>query len=270
MHFTLGVVSYLNALPLYRTLEVDHSDQFTCIHKPPSQLVPLLQAGEVDAALIPIVEYLRGVGECLVPDCAIASDGAVRSVKLFARAPLPQVRRVAVDTSSRTSVALLRIALADRYGLQPEFVDHKPSLREMLSQNDAALIIGDSCMEQEPSDVAVALDLGAEWKALTGLPFVYAAWVTRRGLQNASALAFALIEAKREGLKRIDWIAQDAQSRTMLPPAEVKRYLTENIVFDFTPRHLQGVREFARRCRDYRLVEEEREIKFVSATNRTN
>jgi chorismate dehydratase len=263
VHFTLGVVSYLNGLPLYRTLEVDHPEQFTCIIKPPSQLVPMLHAGEVDTAQIPIVGYLRGVGEALVPECAIACDGAVRSVKLFSRVPLGQVKRVAVDVSSNTSVALLRIVLADRYGLKPEFTDHKPSLEEMLAQNDAALIIGDSCLEQEPMNVAVTLDLGAEWKALTGLPFVFAAWVTRRGLPNAAELASALIEAKREGLKRIDWIAQTARDGTALSVDEIKRYLTENVVFDFTPRHLQGLREFARRCRNHGLVEGEREIEFV-------
>ncbi|MCS6862813.1 MAG: menaquinone biosynthesis protein [Abditibacteriales bacterium] len=263
MHFTLGVVSYLNGLPLYRTLQVDHPEQFTCVVKPPSQLVPLLEAGAVDAAQIPIVGYLRGVGEALVPDCAIACDGAVRSVKLFARVPLRQIKRVAVDASSNTSVALLRIVLADRYGLEPEFVAHTPSLDEMLAQHDAALLIGDACMEQEPSNVAEALDLGAEWKALTGLPFVFAAWVTRRGLENATALASALIAAKREGLRRLDWIARTALDGTTLPVEEIKRYLMENVTFDFTYRHLQGLREFARRCQRHGLVEEERAIEFV-------
>jgi chorismate dehydratase len=116
----LGVVPYLNALPLYHTLLA--STQVQVVRAVPSQLAPQLARGECDVALIPIVEHFRGVGETVISDACIGSSQAVRSVLLFHRVPLQEITSVAVDTSSRTSVALLRIVLRRRLSVAPTFV----------------------------------------------------------------------------------------------------------------------------------------------------
>src|SRR5437867_4161564 len=146
--FTLGVVPYLNALPLYRTAETGGAAKI--VRAVPSRLAAFLDSGECDAALLPIVDHLRGAGTGLVSNACIgnkfAGSGAMRSVLLFTRAPLSQISQiqsVAVDTNSHTSVALLRIILADAYKALPPFVEHAPDLNAMPRAHDAALLIGD-------------------------------------------------------------------------------------------------------------------------------
>jgi len=187
--FTLGVVSYLNALPLYRTLEA--RGEVRIIRVVPSKLAGLLEAGECDAAIMPVVDFLRGVGESIISDACIGTKlegaGNVRSVLLFHRVPLEKIGSVAVDTSSHSSVALTRIILADAHGVLPPFHEHAPNLAQMLRHHEAALLIGDAALEAKAAvEVSIdnpkahILDLGAAWKELTGLPFVFAAWAARR------------------------------------------------------------------------------------------
>jgi chorismate dehydratase len=141
----LGVVPYLNALPLYHTLLT--STQVEVVRAVPSQLAPQLARGECDVALIPIVEHFRGVGETVISDACIGSSKAVRSVLLFHRVPLQKITSVAVDVSSRTSVALLRIVLEDGYGVTPAFIEHAPDFDLCCKRKHAALLIGDNALE---------------------------------------------------------------------------------------------------------------------------
>ncbi|HEX8237271.1 MAG TPA: menaquinone biosynthesis protein [Abditibacteriaceae bacterium] len=257
----LGVVPYLNALPLYHTLQqhtLQASTQVDVVRAVPSQLAPQLARGECDVALIPIVEHFRGVGESVISDACIGSSQAVRSVLLFHRVPLQEITSVTVDASSRTSVALLRIVLEDGYGITPAFIEHTPDFDTMFDAHDAALLIGDNALEATPraqeSNTAI-LDLGLAWKRITGLPFVYAAWVTRRGLEphTQAELATLLNQARDEGTQRIIEIARDATAN--IPAATIESYLREAIEYSLTPRHRAGMTEFKRRCLAKKLIE---------------
>jgi chorismate dehydratase len=245
----LGVVPYLNALPLYHTLLA--SNDIQVVRAVPSQLAPQLARGECDVALIPIVEHFRGVGETVISDACIGSSQAVRSVLLFHRVPLQEISSVAVDHSSRTSVALLRVVLEEGYGLNPAFVEHPPRFDAMLQAHDAALLIGDNALEATPQaqqNGTAILDLGLAWKQITGLPFVYAAWVARRGLEpEAQAeLTTLLNHARDEGTQHIAEIARDATAN--IPAATIESYLREAIEYSLTPQHRAGMAEFERRC----------------------
>jgi chorismate dehydratase len=258
--FTLGVVSYLNALPLYRTLET--RGEVAVVRVVPSQLAAMLESGRCDAAIMPVVDFLRGTGEAIIGDACIGTkntgDGAVRSVLLFHRAPLERLKSVAVDTSSHSSVALLRVLLADGYGVLPPFVPHAPNLAQMLQQHEAALIIGDAALEATRGlDAGVqVLDLGVAWKKLTGLPFVFAAWIARHGLGEAARaeLGRILSAARDEGMENLEAVVSQNPITTTLSKAEVAAYLREAIEPRLSPEHRAAIEEFRRRAEKYDLL----------------
>ena len=130
---------------------------------------------------------LRGpVSYDLVPGLAIACEGAVNSVALFTRVPVAQIRRLALDVSSRSSVGLVRVLCRHHWGIEPEYVDASPDLASMLDVADAALMIGDPALDAPWQSLgATKIDLGEAWQAFTGLPFVFAAWVARPGVGDA-------------------------------------------------------------------------------------
>jgi chorismate dehydratase len=171
----LGAVGYLNARPL--TWALDRApDRWRIRYDFPSVCSALLKAGEVDLGLVPSIDYLDTADYRLVPSVGIGSRGPVASVALFTRMPIESVRRIALDTSSRTSVALVKVLCRHRFHIEPEFVPHGPDLGAMTRESDAALLIGDPALEADPSAFGLQkIDLGAEWTAMTGLPFIYAA-----------------------------------------------------------------------------------------------
>ena len=175
----------------------------------PSAVARRLHAGELDLGMIPSVEYAFGRYD-IVPGVAIGSRGPVRSVSLYLSRPLEEVRRVALDTSSRTSVALVKVLLRERLGRDPEYVPMAPVLVDMLAAADAALIIGDAALDQE-SPIR-RLDVGEEWTRLTGLPFVYAFWAGPPGVVTPAGVA-RLRSALREGLASLPEIATRLRDR---------------------------------------------------------
>src|SRR5688500_1102525 len=172
----LGAVGYLNARPLVYGLE--HHDRFDLRYDIPSECARLLHAHETDIGLIPSIEYLRGPAPYwIVPGPAVTSRGAVASVAIYTRREPRDIRTIAMDTSSRTSVALAAVMLRRRFDVTAEAVPMAPDLGAMLERADAALIIGDVALFLDHHRLGAAkIDLGQEWTAMTGLPFVYACW----------------------------------------------------------------------------------------------
>jgi chorismate dehydratase len=263
--FRLGVVSYLNALPLYRTLETRGEVEVARVV--PSKLAAMLEAGACDAAIMPVVDFLRGVGEAIISDACIGTKkegaGAVRSVLLFHRAPIEALKSVAVDTSSHSSVALLRVLLADAYRVLPPFHEHAPNLAQMLQKHEAALLIGDAALEAKnavevsiDNPTAHILDLGAAWKELTGLPFVFAAWIARRGLDQYARddLARVLGAARDEGIADLKTVVAQNPIQTGIPDAQIEEYLRDAVEFHLSDSHRAAIEEFRRRCIQHSLL----------------
>ena len=263
--FTLGVVSYLNALPLYRTPET--RGQVRVRRAVPSQLAAMLDAKKCDAAIMPVVDFLRGSGSQILSDACIATkaqgDSAVQSVLLFHRAPLEKLKSVAVDVSSHTSVALTKIILADAYRVLPICAPHAPNLAQMLQKHEAALLIGDAALEAKNAVEAALdfpqhhiLDLGAAWKKLTGLPFVFAAWIARRDLNESDArtLSEVLQAARDEGVSSIPKLVAENSIETTLPRAQIETYLRQSIEFHLSDAHRKGLEEFRARCEKHGLL----------------
>ncbi len=249
----VGTVPYLNAVPLTWAL---HRIGFrgTLVYGEPVQLSQWLERGVVDVGLVPIAEYLRGVGNGIVEGIAIASDGAVRSVLLVSKVPPFQLETVAVDKGSRSSVLLLKILLTEVYGVSPILLPMEPQLDLMLERADAALLIGDHALKAQPLPRWQVLDLGQEWKAMTGLPFVFATWVTRNEV-NETELASWLAQAKAEGLKRLKEIVHEEAQKRSLDRTTVHHYLT--------PVHLDSIHLFNRLCVRHGLLPALRTVRLV-------
>src|SRR5438552_1612483 len=197
----IAASSYLNTAPLIwsfiRGSQRDAVELFT--DTSPARCADMLSSGEVDAALVPVIEYQRIPNIEIVPDVCVGSRSAVRSVVLATRRNnLKKIERIALDDSSRTSVALVKIIFREFLGFEPAWTTSSPDLRSMLANADAALIIGDPAMKI-PRDQFRVFDLAALWHEFTGLGFVFAMWMTRADKADAIvALDFAA--ARDEGL----------------------------------------------------------------------
>jgi chorismate dehydratase len=238
----IGAVNYLNTKPLIHDLE-QLAPAAQLVLDYPSRLADRLEAGGLDVALIPVIEYFRAGVYRLLPDIAIASAGPVLSVTLFSRAPWRDIRRVALDEGSRTSAALAQVLLRKRYQVQPEIIPLPLDRAAEDVDADAVLLIGDRAMHACLPGFQHAFDLGQEWHDWTSLPFVYAAWAVRPGVDLGS-VADALYEAKRRGCAEVGPIAAREAPRLGLDAGFCRRYLANIIRFDLGPRELAGLHHF--------------------------
>ena len=243
----LGTVPYLNALPLIWALE--RRPDVELVRLLPSQLGERLQKGELHASLSPVFDVLDGIGETILGDGIVGATREVRSVLLFHRRPISELRSVALDTSSHSSANLMRVLLGKFYGVKPEFVDAPPDLDAMLARCDGALLIGDPALEAagRAGDWQV-LDLARAWHDFSGLSFTFAAWTGRRGLEENQGreLAALLNEARDVGVANVAAIVEENPTRSPLSSAIRQSYLTGAIEYRFSPAHQAGMRGFAR------------------------
>lgn len=249
--FRVGSVRYLNAVPLTRGLEDE------IVFATPSELAQMLQRNELDAALVSVTEVLFNDRYDILDGIAIASLGEVKSVLLAHRKPLEEAREIFCDTASLTSVNLLRVLLAER-GLKPEF---KPLANYDFSElPDYALLIGDPALDflLGPHKHEI-FDLGAAWFELTSLPFVYAVWALRRGVEN-SALRQSLIEAREFGLDTLDYIIRN---RTEYTEDFRRDYFEWHIHYHLGADEKRGLAKFIELLRKHNLGPVH-EPKFVS------
>ncbi len=243
----VGAVSYLNAKPLYFGL-AEAAPEVSLSMDVPSRLADRLAAGELDVALIPSVEYLRGasLGYEIVPGIAIAARGAVRSVKLFSRVPFGRIRRLALDAGSRTSQVLARVWLDAEHGVRPDRIETLPmGVPAQESTADAVLVIGDRAMGVPDTSFHAVVDLAEAWGALTGLPFVFATWVARPGV-DLGALPETLARCRAEGLAHAHDLAAEHGPRLGLDVTTCYDYLTHALSYDLGAAEVSGLRRFAR------------------------
>ncbi len=282
MTVRLGAVSYLNTRPLTIELERD-SAPFELRYDVPAACAADLREGRVDLGLIPSIEYACSqIPYYIVPDVAIGCRSEALTVRLFFRGELENVKRVAVDRSSQTSVALLRILLKERYGLEPYFHLAPPDLDAMLHTADGALLIGDPVLplvdaavygapngavpngetvDEKPNSHRRSLDLGREWVEFSGHPFVFAFWAGRKDAVTGSQVE-ALIRAKRCGEERVEEIARAFQRERAGSADLYERYLRDHISFGFGPEEIAGLQRFYRLAHAHKLIGQPPELRF--------
>ena len=254
MPLRIGVVDYLNSRPLAWSFHNGfHRDIFDPGFYPPAEVADRLAAGQIDIGLLPSIELQRIPGLRVLPGLCIAATHEARSVLLVLARPLEEVRRVALDRNSRTSSALVEILLADGYGLAPELVSSAPALDEMLESADAALLIGDPALGVDRSAYRV-LDLAAEWRRLTDLPFVFAVWAVREGVETDGLTAY-FQESLRLGLEQLEELVAESSRELGIEPEELRRYLTNHLSFEMGATEVAALEEFHRRAHAHGLIE---------------
>lgn len=257
--YTVGCVSYVNAIPLVMRIEdAGEASQVRVIYDVPSRLPALLESGEAQAILVSSVDALRIPGRRIAAGVCIGSDGPVKSVRLFSKVPPERIRTLALDASSMTSNRLAQIVLAERYGAKPETETHAPDLEQMLKVADACVLIGDIGMVSDGTGLHV-LDLGEEWRLLTGKPFVWAGWIGTETLtpelthllQAAAATAYVGRTAHPEGGEtervRERLIARAQAHAPKWTHAMIRDYYLNVMVYEMDDHVLSGLEEFRAR-----------------------
>ncbi len=242
----LGAVNYLNTKPLIHDL-ARFAPQAELVLDYPSRLADDLARGNLDVALIPSIEFFQSPDYVAVSDACIACRGPVLSVKLFGRKPIEQIRTLALDAGSRTSVALVRILLAERYGLAPRLEPLAVDAALDDTAADAVLLIGDRAMHSPRGTFAFVWDLGDEWCRWAQLPFVFAMWTARAG-SDLDDLAAGLGQARDAGLSHLDEIARREAPALGLTVPQCLAYLRDNLYFYLGPREQSGLELFYTRA----------------------
>ncbi len=251
----VGSVPYLNAKPMvdwFHTPDCDSPVEIT--YAVPSRLAEMLREGSLDVANVSIFETLQNPDLVLIPNISISACGAVKSVRLFSKKPLEEIQSVALDTSSLTSNALLRILLKEQFGITPCYQHHAPDLYAMLEKHDAGLIIGDLKLFDGLPETIV-YDLGQGWHDLTQLPFVYAAWSARRECVSAEMCA-VLRRAMDWGNAHLEELAATWAERWNLPPDLAHDYLVHVMDYRLSPLQLEGLRLYQQKCVEHGLIAE--------------
>lgn len=238
----VGAVNYLNTKPLVYGLE-RLAPQIELSFDFPSRLADDLAGARLDVALIPTIEFFRDPTYSIVSDACIACRGPVLSVKLFCRKPVESIETLALDEGSRTSVALTRILLKERFGIEPRLERLPVDASFAQTSADAVLLIGDRAIHSPPGRFATVWDLGDEWCRWSELPFVFAMWTARAGV-DCGELEAALSAARDEGVAHLQEIAECEAAPLGLTVPQCLSYLRDSLHFYFGPREQRGLELF--------------------------
>ncbi|HZZ72037.1 MAG TPA: menaquinone biosynthesis protein [Pirellulales bacterium] len=251
----VGAVNYLNTKPLIYGLQAA-APEIDLVLDLPSRLADNLAAGRLDVALIPSVEYFQDSAYRIVSDACIGCRGPVLSVKLYFRVPPREVKTLALDEGSRTSAALSKILLKERFGVEPKLQPLPIGKSLADTSADAVLLIGDRAIHSPPGKFVQIWDLGDEWTKWSKLSFVFAMWVAREGAELAGVEA-ALGAARDRGLAHLDEIAQQESAALGLTVPQCLTYLRDHLYFHLGDREQQGLELFHRHAVQLGLAPEE-------------
>src|ERR1700676_2371314 len=268
----ISAISYLNTAPLMWDFEHREAGRdFDISYTLPSSCARSLAEGTADIGIIPAAAYAEIPGLQILPDVAIASRRAVRSILLVSRVPIDQIRSVALDTSSMTSVALLKILFEKWMGGGRSYTSMAPDVDQMLASHDAGLLIGDPALKIDRARYHT-LDLAEEWIRHTGKPFVFAFWAVRSDALREAApsldLAAVFQQSRDHGLEpsSLNQIAREWAPRLDMREAEVRSYLTQNIHSQLDAGCLEGLQLFYRYAAEIGALQAASELQFVDAT----
>ena len=241
-------VGFVNARPLIAGLENDPAIELAL--DVPSRLLDRIHAGTADVALLPVIDLQREPGLRVVPAGGIGCEGPTLTVRLFSQTPLEQVTTLACDPDSHTSVALARIVLERLYNVRPEMIDLYAATG---ARGEARLLIGDKVVCEEPAGFEHQLDLGAAWNRMTGLPFVFAVWCARQGVELGD-LPEALVAARKAGMGQIEQIVAKYAIPRGWPAGLAIQYLTMYLKFEIGVRQLEAIRLFHQLAAEHGLI----------------
>lgn len=260
MQVKIGAVPYLNARPLVRWLEQFPQPGVEIVFAHPTELIPALLAGELSVAMASTFALLDNPELLLLGGLGITTCGRAASVRLISKVAPEQISSLALDNSSRSSVALARIILADSYGVIPVVHNMPPDLTTMLSAADAAVLIGDIGLTVS-AESCYDIDLGEAWWKLTKLPFYFAGWIARDEAE-LQQLAPMLYQAAAEGLAYLPEIVKESALAMNISEELCRDYLQQVMNYRTGEKELAGLQEFARRSATIGLIPQTHEIKY--------
>ena len=269
----ISAISSLNTAPLMWDFEHGEAgSEFDIAYTLPAACARSLETGAADIGIIPAAAYASVPGLMVLPGVAIASRRPVRSILLVSQKPLEQIRTVALDTSSMTSVALTKVLFAKWLGGGRTFTPMGPDINKMLAEHDAGLVIGDPALQIDRSRY-FTLDLAEEWIRYTGKPFVFAFWAVRQEALREAPLSLDLAavfqQSRDHGLEpsSLDQITREWALRLGLRESDVRSYLTDNIDYRLDALCLQGLRLFYRYAAEIGALPVAPEMNFLGAAN---
>jgi len=235
----VGVVNYLNTKPLLYGLQLPPiSEQIELVADYPSRLAEMLINDEIDIGLIPIAAMAELTSYHIIGNYGIATDGEIASVALFSEVPMQEIKKVWLDYQSQSSVALLKWLMKESWGINPEIVyATDENYRKEIKGTTAGLVIGDRALEQRKISTFI-YDLGSEWRSITGLPFVFAAWISKKPLPVGFVKLFD--KANAMGVERIDEIVE----ATPYELYDLKKYYTMHLSYVLDERKRKGMEKF--------------------------
>lgn len=256
----IGAVSYLNTKPLVYGLE-SLADECSVIFDLPSRLADRLADGELDAALIPSIEAALNPEYTIVSDACIGCRGPVWSVKLLSRVDPEAIQSVSLDEGSRTSAALTRILLAEKFSVRPEF--HPLSIHDDWKSvdTDAVLVIGDRAMNMAKGPFSYSWDLGEVWNQWTGMPFVFAMW-TAANERHLDHLSWLLTRSRNSGVSNLSAIADHHAKPYNLSSEQAQKYLSEHLHFYLGTEEKSALKHYYQLAAKHQLLENEIELNF--------
>ena len=257
----VSAISYLNTAPLMWSFEhgsrrEELREQFDVDYTIPSRCAQMLGEGSADIGIIPVAAFATVSSLRILSDVAIASKGAVRSILLVSNRPLDQIRTVALDSSSRSSAALIQILFAKHWNLDVRFAPVDPELDRMLANHDAALLIGDPALQVDRSRY-LTWDLGEEWRSFTRKPFVFAFWAMRPGAaaeEEFARIGEVFSTSRDEGVRHIQELANEWTTKLTLSSARIVEYLSENIHYHLEEENIAGMKLFFRYAAELKLL----------------
>jgi chorismate dehydratase len=258
----VSVVQYLNAVPLvWGMLKGIQQGRYALAFTTPAACADAVRLGKAELGIIPSIEYQRLERAEVFSGISIASKEEVKSILLLSKVPIEKIQTVAVDNSSRTSAALLRILMRKFYSRWVNVTPSAPKPADMLKRADAALVIGDRALTYD-GQVPEVYDLAAEWKKFTGLPFVFALWVGREEARIGKYRK-DFEDSRDYGLAHIDAIAAEYAPKLNMQPAGVRAYLTQNVDYSLDEDNRRGLRLFYKLAREAGIIPVEKDLYFV-------
>ena len=240
-----GIVNYLNTRPLIYGLEKPPvAERIELIGDYPARIAAMLMSGEIDLGLIPVAVIPQLPEYHIVGDYCIGAEGEIASVALFSEVPMMEVEKVYLDYQSRTSVALLKFLMKEYWGISPEIIQAEgEDYRTKIKGTTAGLVIGDRALEQRKVSTFI-YDLGSEWRKITGLPFVFAAWVSMRPLPEDFIHDFN--QGNALGMQKIDEIV----AANPYPLFDLKKFYTLHLSYHLDEAKKKGMQRFLEVIRD--------------------
>ena len=288
----ISIVEYLNTAPLvWGFTDGPLAGKYDLSFTWPSQCAEALRSGAAHVAIIPSIEYQRIENVVALPGMSVAAKGEVRSILVVSKKPIQRAKRIALDASSRSSQALVRILAAEHWNIQPEFVETAPDASEMLKNADAALVIGDpalrialkmealslkvasggDCCKGDPEDMPVpgfetifVYDVAFQWREMTGKPCVLAIWAGRREAITPDVVA-DFQASKAYGLERLREISEAAAIKLDMPPRALERYLADNIHYGLEAEYLGGLNLYYEKAAAAGLIPHLRPLEFATS-----